>query len=312
MNKNTEIVEAPIDKVIAKLKEGTSKVFESENYKELLRVSAKFADYSLNNCILISMQCPHATYVAGYKAWQTKFSRTVNKGEKAIRILAPSPYKVEVEEKRIDSESGKYVLDKDGNPIKDKVVKTIPAYRVAYVFDVSQTSGKPLPTITSKLTDDVEKYESYKIALENISPCPVKYRNIDGSANGFYDLKNREIIIREGMSESHTLKTLIHEITHAELHDRENGIDKDVPRSTAEVEAESVAFIVCEHMGIDSSQYSFGYIAGWAKHRELTELKDHLKVIHDTSSSIINSLDNELGIKHTELFVQDKKAVLKM
>lgn len=290
-----ETTKRPIEEVMEELEQGIKSVFESEKYKEMLRMTAKFHRYSLNNCILIAMQRPDATYVAGYQTWQKTFRRVVNKGEKGIRILAPAPYKVEKEKDQTE-ENGKPVLDENGRPKKEKVTITVPAYRVAYVFDVSQTSGEPLPEIVETLDGNVENYVMYKSVLEKIAPCPVRYEHISGGANGYYSLDEKVVVVDENLSEEQILKTLIHEITHAKLHDKDTGADKDVCRNAAEVEAESVAYIVSEHLGIDSSQYSFGYVAGWSAGKELPELKACLSVIHDTATELIEQIDRELEL----------------
>lgn len=299
----------PVDEVLEKLAESVKAVFQSENYKEMLRTTAKFTHYSLNNCLLIAMQKPDATYVAGFKAWQTKFDRKVNKGEKAIRILAPSPFKTEVEKTRVDAKSGNPVVDKDGKPIKDKEIVEIQGYRVAYVFDVSQTSGKPLPSLVHDLNGSVEQYETYKMALEKVAPCPISYENIEGNAHGYYSLTEKKIVVQKGMSEEQMIKTLIHEIAHSYLHDTDTGTDKEAVRTTAEVEAESVAYTVCEHLGVDSGQYSFGYIAGWSVDKEASDLKASLDKIHDTAVSIIQAVDKEL--EAVQMQVPTMEAVIK-
>lgn len=307
-----------IEKVLERLKAGTEAVFESENYKELLKVTAKLYHYSLNNCILIAMQCPGATYVAGYQMWQREFKRNVKKGEKGIRIIAPCSFKKWKEEDLIDPKSGKPVIGPDGKAMKKKEEVEIPSYKVAYVYDVSQTAGEPLPELVHDLNGDVERYVMYKSVLEKIAPCSVHYAEIEGNAHGYYDLANKKIVVQEGMSQEQTLKTLVHEITHAQLHDKDTGSDNQVGRRAAEVEAESVAFAVCEYLGIDSSDYSFGYVASWSQGKELEELKACLSTIHGTAVAMIKNIEKNLIVMEedadcmqTELDMK-KKTVMKL
>lgn len=283
-----------------KLEHGILELFESERYQNYLRIMAKFHDYSLRNTVLISMQKPDATLVAGFSAWNTKFSRNVIRGEKGIRIIAPSPIKRKAMVDKIDPLTQKKELDSNGQPVKEQQEIMIPAYKVVTVFDVSQTQGKELPSIAvDELKNQVAQYKDFLSALEKTSPVPIHFKKIGGQAHGYYDLNNKSITIKEGMGELQTLKTAVHEIAHAKLHDvdftipeKERAPRKDAP--TREVEAESVAYTVCQHYGLDTSDYSFGYIAGWSKGKELEELKGSLETIHTASKEIIQSIDLQM------------------
>ncbi len=284
-----------------RLEQGIAELFDSERYREYLRVMSKFHNYSLNNTLLIAMQKPDATHIAGYNAWKNNFGRNVKKGEKGIRILAPSPYKIRQEVEKKDPETGKAVMGENGKPVMETKEIPIPAYKVVSVFDISQTEGRELPRISAnELTGDVEQYEEFFAALEKTSPVPMGFERIAGTAHGYYSQTDKRIAIDEGMSQLQNLKTAIHEIAHAKLHD----IDLNVPteeqktildRSTREVQAESIAYTVCQHYGLDTSDYSFGYIAGWSSGRELAELKTSLETIRVTAAEIINSVDGHFA-----------------
>ena len=260
---------------------------------------SKFHNYSFNNTMLIAMQKPDATLVAGFKAWQKNFDRHVKKGEKGIRILAPAPYKIKEEQEKLDPVTGEVMLDKNGMPITEEVEIKIPAFRVVPVFDVSQTDGKELPDIgVNELSGSVEDYEDFMQALTEVSPVTITYEDIDGEAKGYFHTTDHRIAIQEGMSQSQTVKTAIHEVAHAKLHDREQNQDIDAvldkDRNTKEVEAESVAYTVCQHFGIDTSDYSFGYIAGWSSDRDMKELKSSLDTIRKTASELITGIEDRL------------------
>ena len=274
--------EKPAEKlkeITDRLEQGITELFESERYKEYLRVMSKFHNYSFNNTLLIAMQKPDASLVAGFSAWKNNFGRNVMKGQKGIKIIAPSPFKIKQEIEKTDPHTGKPVIGKDGKPVTEEKEIQIPAYKVVSVFDVSQTEGKELPDIAvDELTGSVERYQDFFAALEKTSPVPVGFEQIPGGSHGYYHLEDKRIAIQEGMSELQTLKTAIHEIAHAKLHDidlnaPENEQKPRVDRRTREVEAESVAYTVCQHYGLDTSDYSFGYVAGWSSGKELTELK---------------------------------------
>ncbi|MEH2960214.1 YodL domain-containing protein [Candidatus Merdisoma sp. JLR.KK006] len=286
-----------VKEITDRLEEGLKELFEGEKYKSYLNTMSKFHNYSANNIQLIEMQCPDATYVAGYKAWQRNFERHVNKGERGIRILAPAPYKIKEEQEKIDPVTNEPVLDRDGMPVMEEVEIKIPAFRVVTVFDYSQTDGKELPGLgVSELHGDVERYQDFMEALERVSPVPIRYEEMEGDRKGYFIDLSRPIAIKEGMSEAQTAKTGVHEVAHAKLHAREieheTGFDKD--RETKEVEAESVAYTVCQHFGIDTSDYSFGYIAGWSSGKEMPELKSSLDTIRRTSSELIKGIEAQL------------------
>ena len=285
-----------VQEITVQLEQGIKELFESQKYAEYLKTMSKLYNYSFNNSLLIAMQKPDATMVAGYTSWQANFHRNVMKGEKGICILAPSPYKVSKEVEKIDTNTQQPILGKDGQPIKERVQVTISAYKVTTVFDVSQTQGEPIPEIASVLSDDVKEYESFYNAIKKVSPVPIEIRNINSGANGYYHLEDKVIVIKEGMSQAQTLKTAIHELSHAKLHDKDTGLEKDsqLDRRTKEVQAESVAFTVCSHYGLDTSEYSFGYIAGWSSDKELDELKKSMDTIRSTASEIIKGIDEEL------------------
>ena len=296
--------EKPAEKlkeITDRLEQGITELFESERYREYLRVMSKFHNYSFNNTLLIAMQKPDASLVAGFSAWKNNFGRNVIKGQKGIKIIAPSPYKVKQEMKKIDPHTQQPIIGKDGKPVTEEKEITIPAYKVVSVFDVSQTEGKELPDIAvDELTGDVERYRDFFAALEKTSPVPIGFEQIPGSSHGYYHLEDKRIAIQEGMSELQTLKTAIHEIAHAKLHDidlnaPENEQQPRVDRRTREVEAESVAYTVCQHYGLDTSDYSFGYVAGWSSGRELSELKNSLETIRSAAAEIINSIDETLA-----------------
>lgn len=285
-----------IKEITDQLEQGIRDLFESEKYKNYLNVMSRFHQYSVNNTILIAMQKPDATYVAGYTSWEKNFNRHVKRGEKGIRILAPSPYRIKRDVDKIDPSTKQPVLGRDGKPLREQVEVTIPAYKITTVFDVSQTEGRDLPEITSDLQNDVEGYQPFKEALEAISPVPIEMKPMEDGSHGYYHLEDKRIVIKEGMSQQQTLKTCIHEIAHAILHDQDTGKEKDhLPdQRTKEVEAESVAYTVCQHFGIDSSDYSFGYVAGWSSGKELEELKTSMNTIRSTASEIIDSIEKRL------------------
>ena len=296
--------EKPAEKlkeITDRLEQGIAELFDSERYKEYLKVMSKFHNYSFRNTVLIAMQKPDASLVAGFSAWKNNFERNVMKGQKGIKIIAPSPYKIKQEMQKNDPHTQKPIIGKDGKPVTEEKEVTIPAYKVVSVFDVSQTEGKELPDIAvDELTGDVDRYKDFFAALEKTSPVPIAFENIEGGSHGYYHLEDKRIAINEGMSELQTLKTAIHEIAHAKLHDIDLNAPKDeqqphVDRRTREVEAESVAYTVCQHYGLDTSDYSFGYVAGWSSGRELSELKSSLETIRSAAAEIINSIDENLA-----------------
>ena len=288
--------EKPADKmkeITDRLEQGILGLYESDRYADYLRTMSKFHDYSLNNTILIAMQ--GGNLVKGYKQWEKEFDRHVKPGEKAIKILAPSPFTVKKQVEKIDPDTQKPVFDKDGKPVTEEKEIKIPAFRVVSVFDVSQTEGKELPTLTYELTGNVEQYKDFFAALEKTSPFAMGFEALSGGVKGRCNYEEKRIIINEGMDELQNIKTAIHEIAHATLHD----IDKDAPerpdRRTREVQAESVAYAVCQHYGLDTSDYSFGYIAGWSSGKELAELKGSLETIRSTAASLIDTIDGHFA-----------------
>lgn len=296
--------EKPADKlkeITDRLEQGITELFESERYKEYLRVMSKFHNYSFNNTLLIAMQKPDASLVAGFSSWKNNFGRNVMKGEKGIKIIAPSPFTVKQEVEKTDPQTGKPVIGKDGKPVTEEKEIKVPAYKVVSVFDVSQTEGRELPDIAvDELTGDVDRFKDFFAALEQASPVPVGFEKIEGGAHGYYHLEEKRIAIDEGMSDLQTLKTAIHEIAHAKLHDIDLNAPKEeqkprVDRRTREVEAESVAYTVCQHYGLDTSDYSFGYIAGWSSGKELAELRGSLETIRNTAAEMINAIDGHFA-----------------
>ena len=294
-NKNAQQVREITDK----LEQGIKELFESERFKEYLRTMSKFYNYSFNNTLLIAMQKPEATYVAGYTSWQRNFDRQVMKGEKGIKILAPAPYKTQEEREKIDPVTQKPVIGADGNAVTETVEVLRPAFKVVSVFDVSQTDGKELPDIiVDELKGTVENYEAFFDALKQESPVPISFEDIPGGAKGFFSPVESRIAIQEGMSEIQTVKTAIHEIAHAKLHafkpDEKAAPEDKKDRHTKEVEAESVAYTVCQRYGIETSDYSFGYIAGWSSDKETKELKGSLETIRKTAAEMITGIDEKL------------------
>ena len=279
-----------------RLETGIQELFDSDRYKAYLTTMAKFHNYSFNNTLLIAMQ--GGQLVAGFNKWKDTFHRTVKKGEKGIKILAPAPYKVKQKTEKLD-EQGKPILDKDGKPLTEEKTVQIPAFKVVSVFDVSQTEGEPLPSIAvNELSGSVQDYQDFFKALEQTSPVPIGFEGIEGGAHGYFHLLDNRIAIQEGMSQLQTIKTAIHEIAHAKLH----AIDPTDPEQTnrpdsrtREVQAESVAYAVCQHYGLDTSEYSFGYVAGWSSGRELAELKASLEIIRSAAHELISALDEHLA-----------------
>ena len=290
-----------VREITDKLEQGIKELFESERFKEYLRTMSKFYHYSFSNTLLIAMQKPEATYVAGYTSWQRNFDRQVMKGEKGIKILAPAPYKAKEEREKIDPSTQKPILDADGKPVTETVEVMRPAFKVVSVFDISQTDGKELPDIIEdELSGSVENYAAFFEALKQESPVPIAFEDIPGGAKGYFSPLESRIAIQEGMSEIQTVKTAIHEIAHAKLHaihpDEKTAPEDKKDRHTKEVEAESVAYTVCQRYGIETSDYSFGYIAGWSSDKETKELKGSLETIRKTAAEMIDSIDAKLKV----------------
>ena len=293
-----------LHQITDKLEKGVKDVFQSDKYKQFLNVMAKFPRYSVNNTMLIMMQRPDAQLCQSFTGWK-QMGRYVKKGEKGISILAPAPYKIEREQTKLD-EKGRPVFDVDGEPVKEKVEVTIRAFKVVKTFDLSQTDGKELPTIgPSELVGNIEGYPKLLQALQEISPVPVSFELIDGDAKGFYHLEDKKIVVQDGLSAVQTIKTLLHEMAHQKLHDKDNVPEaKDISRNGKEVEAESVAYVVCQHYGINTSDYSFSYVAGWSEGKETPELKASLDKIRQTASEFIYQIDQKM-----EVLMADKDQV---
>ena len=293
-----------------RLETGIQELFESERYKAYLTTMSKFHSYSFNNTLLIAMQ--GGQLVAGYNKWRDDFHRNVKKGEKAIKILAPAPFKAKKEVQKLDAQ-GRPVMGKDGKPVTEVQEIQVPAFKIVSVFDVSQTEGEPLPSIgVEELTGSVERYGEFFKALEQTSPVPIGFENIPGGSHGYYHLTEKRIAIQEGMSELQTLKTAIHEIAHSKLH----AIDPEAPAieqadrpdsRTREVQAESVAYAVCQHYGLDTSDYSFGYVAGWSSGKDLKELKASLETIRATAHELITTIDGHLAQLQKERQAQQEQ-----
>ena len=293
-----------------RLETGIQELFESERYKAYLTTMSKFHSYSFNNTLLIAMQ--GGQLVAGYNKWRDDFHRNVKEGEKAIKILAPAPFKAKKEVQKLDAQ-GRPVMGKDGKPVTEVQEIQVPAFKIVSVFDVSQTEGEPLPSIgVEELTGSVERYGEFFKALEQTSPVPIGFEDIPGGSHGYYHLTEKRIAIQEGMSELQTLKTAIHEIAHSKLH----AIDPEAPAieqadrpdsRTREVQAESVAYAVCQHYGLDTSDYSFGYVAGWSSGKDLKELKASLETIRATAHELITTIDGHLAQLQKERQAQQEQ-----
>ena len=283
--------EEKMSRIQKQLEDGVREIYSSEKYKDYIRAMSKFPSYSTNNCILIASQCPQASLVCGFHKWQTVFNRTVNKGEHGIMIMAPIRGKSQVEEELFD-ENNHLIRDENGNPKTELVTREYQTFRPVYVFDVSQTSGDPIPSLATKLTGDVTSFDSLKEALIAISPVPVSIEPVQGSANGYFSPSQQRIVIDDGLSQQQMIKTLIHEISHATLGHGSKEDKRD--RNTKEIQAESIAYWVSQMIGLDTSEYSFGYISGWSSSKEVTELKDNLGIIKNTADQLSKNLEEAL------------------
>lgn len=293
--------EGRVKEMTERLEQGVKELFESERYQAYLRAMSKFHDYSLNNTLLILLQKPDASLVAGFNKWRDDFERHVKAEEKGIKIFAPAHKKIRKEVEKLDPDTGQPIIGEDGKPVMETKEITIPRYKVVNVFDVSQTDGKEIPDMSvDALTGSIEQYEDFWRALKEISPVPVELEKIESGAHGYYSLADKRIAIDDGMSELQTIKTLIHEIAHAKLHD----IDLSLPpqdrqerpnQRTREVEAESIAYTVCQHFGLETSEYSFGYIAGWSSDKEIAELKASLETIRQTAGELIGEIEGRFA-----------------
>ena len=313
--------------IVDSIENGIKELFESDKYRQYLSTMSRFHRYSVNNTMLIYMQRPDATHVAGFNKWRDQFGRNVLKGEKGIRIIAPTPYKKKVEEIKTDPETNAPVLDADGKAIIEEKEIRIPMFKVVSVFDVSQTSGKPLPQLAADLSGNVQQYEVFMEALRRASPVPMEIKSVARDTDGFFSAKAQSITIRAGMSEVQTVCAAVHEIAHAKLHDYEHMteladdgetilVPGEKSRNTEEVEAESISYAVCQYYGIETGENSFGYIATWSKGKELKELRASLETINKTASELITDIDRhfaeickERGIDRENLAAAEQPSV---
>ena len=295
-----------IKEITDSIEQGIKDMFNSDNYRKYLKTMSRFHNYSVNNIILIQMQCPEATHVAGFHKWKNEFGRNVRKGERGIRILAPAPVKKKIEMTKIDPHTQMPAKDENGNDITEEKEIKIPYFKVVSVFDVSQTDGRPLPAIVSTLDGRVEKYDIFLEALKRSSPVPIGFKKLAPNLDGYFSPKDQAITLREGMSEVQTVCAAVHEIAHAKLHDYDNQPTVEVEegvfeepkrkgRRTEEVEAESVAYSVCQYFHIETAENSFGYIAGWSQGKELKELRESLETINKTASELITDMEHNIG-----------------
>ncbi len=303
-----EARKAEMEEIGKKLEQGVKAVFTTEKYKDYLNFCAKLPRYSVNNQLLIMLQRPDATLCQSFTGWKD-VNRFVKKGEKGIRILAPAPYKLEKEQEKKDA-TGNVIRDKDGEPVREKVEVTVNAFKPVSTFDVSQTEGEPLPQLgVSELAGSVDGYGKLMDAIKEAVPVPIAFEQIDSGAKGYFHLEENRIVVQEGMSEAQTVKTLLHEASHQALHSRE-AMDKNADRKSRaqkEVEAESVAYVVCQHYGIDTSDYSFAYVATWSEGKEVPELKASLDTIRRAASELITKIDDHLIGKDKEQFMEIEK-----
>ena len=313
--------------IVDSIENGIKELFESDKYRQYLSTMSRFHRYSVNNTMLIYMQRPDATHVAGFNKWRDQFGRNVLKGEKGIRIIAPTPYKKKVEEIKTDPETNAPVLDADGKAIIEEKEIRIPMFKVVSVFDVSQTAGKPLPQLAADLSGNVQQYEVFMEALRRASPVPMEIKSVAHDTDGFFSIKAQSITIRAGMSEVQTVCAAVHEIAHAKLHDYEHMteladdgetilVPGEKSRNTEEVEAESISYAVCQYYGIETGENSFGYIATWSKGKELKELRASLETINKTASELITDIDRhfaeickERGIDRENLAAAEQPSV---
>ena len=313
--------------IVDSIENGIKELFESDKYRQYLSTMSRFHRYSVNNTMLIYMQRPDATHVAGFNKWRDQFGRNVLKGEKGIRIIAPTPYKKKVEEIKTDPETNAPVLDADGKAIIEEKEIRIPMFKVVSVFDVSQTAGKPLPQLAADLSGNVQQYEVFMEALRRASPVPIEIKPVARDTDGFFSAKAQSITIRAGMSEVQTVCAAVHEIAHAKLHDYEHMteladdgetilVPGEKSRNTEEVEAESISYAVCQYYGIETGENSFGYIATWSQGKELKELRASLETINKTASELITDIDRhfaeickERGIDREDLSAAEQPSV---
>lgn len=289
--------EERLQELTDRLENGIKELYASGRYAEYLAAMSKFHHYSFGNVVLILLQCPTATKVAGYNRWKKDFGRQVKKGEHGISILCPCPQTRWMQKQKTDSESGLPIFSEDGSPVMEPVRVTIPRFKIGTVFDISQTEGRELPSIVvSELTGEVESFQRLYACLAKLSPVPITEDELPGAAKGFFSSEEQRIVLRRGMPQLQIIKTLVHEIAHAKLHDKTKiPIEEQKVRSQKEVEAESVAYVVCQYIGLDTSDYSFGYVAGWSRDKELRELKNSLGIIQATAGEIISKIEAAFG-----------------
>ena len=299
-----------IKALVDKLKEGTAAVFSSKKYKQYLSAMAQFHDYSNNNILLILWQNPDASYVAGYKTWEN-LERYVRKGEKGITILAPCPKKYVKSVPVVDPKTGETLVDETGKPIKESMEVSYTSFRPATVFDISQTEGKALPSLAEELSGQVQDYQILMDSIRDVAPAPIRFDIWYESKKGYYSLVEKEIVIKSGMSEMQTIKTAVHETAHSILH-------KDAVHlkdsATMEVEAESIAYVVCQSLGLDTSDYSFGYLAGWSANKELQELQSSLATIQKTAHMLIGQMEAQIHKRthQREMKIEDHQQQIAM
>ena len=297
-----------LKEITASIEDGIKELFQSESYAQYLQTMSRFHHYSVNNQVLIHMQKPDATLVAGFNKWKNQFGRNVIKGEHGIKIIAPTPFKKKIEQEKLDPDTQLPMLDADGKVITEEKTIQIPMYKPVTVFDVSQTEGKPLPQLAHALSGNVANYDVFMEALRRSSPVPISIEVMGGGMDGYFDLEHQDIAIRKGMSEVQTVSAVIHEMAHALLHNRTKDTEEKTPelsRSTEEVQAESISYAVCAYYGIATGDNSFGYIASWSKDKTLPELRESLEVISKTADGLINDID-----RHYAEILKEREAEL--
>ena len=295
--KTAEERKKEIDELAKKIDDGVKQYLNSDKYKELLNNISNFHNYSFNNCVLISMQKPEATRVASYSVWDAKFHRNVEAGEKGIKVLCPVDRKVEVQQDKRDPITNEPILDSNGNRVQENVTKNFKTFKVGYVFDVSQTKQDPNKSVVEiemakELKGDVQGYDDLVTAIKNISKSDIEFAQITGGAKGYFAPLENEIKVKEGMDQAQTFKTLVHETVHSRLHNLESDLHNE-QQNIKEIQAESCAYIVCNHFGVDTSDYSFPYVSSWAS-MKVEDVKDNMELIKKTSDSLINSIEGEL------------------
>ena len=296
-----------LQQITAGIEQGIKELFESEKYMRYLSVMSRFHRYSVNNTMLIYMQKPDATLVAGYNKWKNQFERHVKRGEHGITIIAPTPFKKKIEEQKLDPDTKAPILDAEGKAVMEEREVEIPMFRPVKVFDVSQTDGKPLPELASTLSGSVQNYEAFMEALRRSAPVPLSVEPMAANMDGYFSPDQQRIAIRAGMSEVQTVSAAVHEIAHSKLHnyakaqeEAARAGDKEPPkkkdRNTEEVEAESISYAVCQYYGIQTGENSFGYIATWSQGKELPELRASLETINKAAGELIADIDRHYKV----------------